>query len=141
MSLLVTFCCYSSCNGVFGPEAAATEYTTKLIETKTPLTLTLSPQIDPYLPYEFTCEGMLQRMNAFIERQVWTSAVDDSWIMLERGTISILKLSAIVPVQVGVVAVQTLALCESRKAKQFFSVCVTSLAVYTHKSFGSRRIT
>lgn len=28
------------------------------------------PQIDPYLPYEFTCEGMLQRMNAFIEKQV-----------------------------------------------------------------------
>ncbi|XP_009575422.1 PREDICTED: alpha-1,6-mannosylglycoprotein 6-beta-N-acetylglucosaminyltransferase A, partial [Fulmarus glacialis] len=29
----------------------------------------LNQKIDPYLPYEFTCEGMLQRMNAFIERQ------------------------------------------------------------------------
>ncbi|KAF2985068.1 hypothetical protein EK904_012667, partial [Melospiza melodia maxima] len=29
----------------------------------------LNQKIDPYLPYEFTCEGMLQRMNAFIEKQ------------------------------------------------------------------------
>lgn len=29
-------------------------------------------QIEPYLPYEFTCEGMLQRVNAFIENQVQT---------------------------------------------------------------------
>lgn len=27
-------------------------------------------QIEPYMPYEFTCEGMLQRINAFIEKQV-----------------------------------------------------------------------
>lgn len=27
-------------------------------------------QIEPYLPYEFTCEGMLQRVNAFIQNQV-----------------------------------------------------------------------
>lgn len=27
-------------------------------------------QIEPYLPYEFTCEGMLQRVNSFIENQV-----------------------------------------------------------------------
>lgn len=30
----------------------------------------LFPQIEPYMPYEFTCEGMLQRINAFIEKQV-----------------------------------------------------------------------
>ncbi|RXN12469.1 Alpha-1,6-mannosylglyco 6-beta-N-acetylglucosaminyltransferase A-like protein [Labeo rohita] len=30
----------------------------------------LSQKIEPYLPYEFTCEGMLQRVNAFIENQV-----------------------------------------------------------------------
>uniref|UniRef100_A0AAR2KFQ3 alpha-1,6-mannosyl-glycoprotein 6-beta-N-acetylglucosaminyltransferase n=1 Tax=Pygocentrus nattereri TaxID=42514 RepID=A0AAR2KFQ3_PYGNA len=29
----------------------------------------LSQKIEPYLPYEFTCEGMLQRLNAFIENQ------------------------------------------------------------------------
>uniref|UniRef100_A0A3Q3J8U0 alpha-1,6-mannosyl-glycoprotein 6-beta-N-acetylglucosaminyltransferase n=1 Tax=Monopterus albus TaxID=43700 RepID=A0A3Q3J8U0_MONAL len=29
----------------------------------------LSQKIEPYLPYEFTCEGMLQRVNAFIEKQ------------------------------------------------------------------------
>lgn len=35
------------------------------------LTFVLVPvQIEPYLPYEFTCEGMLQRVNAFIENQV-----------------------------------------------------------------------
>ncbi|KAF7241933.1 Alpha-1,6-mannosylglycoprotein 6-beta-N-acetylglucosaminyltransferase A [Varanus komodoensis] len=30
----------------------------------------LSQKIEPYLPFEFTCEGMLQRMNVFIEKQV-----------------------------------------------------------------------
>uniref|UniRef100_A0A8D0C6L4 alpha-1,6-mannosyl-glycoprotein 6-beta-N-acetylglucosaminyltransferase n=1 Tax=Salvator merianae TaxID=96440 RepID=A0A8D0C6L4_SALMN len=29
----------------------------------------LNQKIDPYLPFEFTCEGMLQRMNVFIEKQ------------------------------------------------------------------------
>nr|XP_020865078.1 alpha-1,6-mannosylglycoprotein 6-beta-N-acetylglucosaminyltransferase A isoform X2 [Phascolarctos cinereus] len=29
----------------------------------------LNQKIEPYMPYEFTCEGMLQRMNAFIEKQ------------------------------------------------------------------------
>ncbi|XP_043930870.1 alpha-1,6-mannosylglycoprotein 6-beta-N-acetylglucosaminyltransferase A [Protopterus annectens] len=29
----------------------------------------LSQKIKPYLPHEFTCEGMLQRLNAFIEKQ------------------------------------------------------------------------
>ncbi|XP_029461215.1 alpha-1,6-mannosylglycoprotein 6-beta-N-acetylglucosaminyltransferase A isoform X1 [Rhinatrema bivittatum] len=29
----------------------------------------LNQKNEPYLPYEFTCEGMLQRMNAFIEKQ------------------------------------------------------------------------
>uniref|UniRef100_A0A9J7WYK5 alpha-1,6-mannosyl-glycoprotein 6-beta-N-acetylglucosaminyltransferase n=1 Tax=Cyprinus carpio carpio TaxID=630221 RepID=A0A9J7WYK5_CYPCA len=29
----------------------------------------LSQKIEPYLPYEFTCEGMLQRVNAFIKNQ------------------------------------------------------------------------
>ncbi|XP_076879333.1 alpha-1,6-mannosylglycoprotein 6-beta-N-acetylglucosaminyltransferase A [Brachyhypopomus gauderio] len=29
----------------------------------------VSQKIEPYLPYEFTCEGMLQRVNAFIENQ------------------------------------------------------------------------
>ncbi|XP_058050072.1 alpha-1,6-mannosylglycoprotein 6-beta-N-acetylglucosaminyltransferase A [Ahaetulla prasina] len=29
----------------------------------------LSQKIEPYLPFEFTCEGMLQRMNVFMEKQ------------------------------------------------------------------------
>ncbi|KAM4608651.1 alpha-1,6-mannosylglycoprotein 6-beta-N-acetylglucosaminyltransferase A-like [Polymixia lowei] len=29
----------------------------------------LKQTIEPYLPYEFTCEGMLQRVNTFIEKQ------------------------------------------------------------------------
>ncbi|MEE6489062.1 hypothetical protein FKM82_015473 [Ascaphus truei] len=29
----------------------------------------LNQKNEPYLPYEFTCEGMLQRVNAFIEKQ------------------------------------------------------------------------
>uniref|UniRef100_UPI00358FC16B alpha-1,6-mannosylglycoprotein 6-beta-N-acetylglucosaminyltransferase A n=1 Tax=Myxine glutinosa TaxID=7769 RepID=UPI00358FC16B len=29
----------------------------------------LSEKLEPYLPYEFTCEGMLQRVNAFLENQ------------------------------------------------------------------------
>ncbi|MEE6489060.1 hypothetical protein FKM82_015473 [Ascaphus truei] len=32
----------------------------------------LNQKNEPYLPYEFTCEGMLQRVNAFIEKQVRT---------------------------------------------------------------------
>lgn len=27
-------------------------------------------QVDPYLPYEYTCEGMLQRIHAYIQHQV-----------------------------------------------------------------------
>lgn len=30
----------------------------------------VSIQIEPYIPYEFTCEGMLQRVNILIEKQV-----------------------------------------------------------------------
>ncbi|XP_067372638.1 alpha-1,6-mannosylglycoprotein 6-beta-N-acetylglucosaminyltransferase A-like isoform X1 [Channa argus] len=33
------------------------------------LTAILSQSIEPYIPYEFTCEGMLQRVNALIEKQ------------------------------------------------------------------------
>ncbi|KAM7105518.1 alpha-1,6-mannosylglycoprotein 6-beta-N-acetylglucosaminyltransferase A isoform 2-T5 [Molossus nigricans] len=29
----------------------------------------LSQKTEPYMPYEFTCEGVLQRINAFIEKQ------------------------------------------------------------------------
>lgn len=28
------------------------------------------PQVDPYLPYEYTCAGMLERINAYIQHQV-----------------------------------------------------------------------
>lgn len=28
------------------------------------------PQVDPYLPYEYTCEGMLERIHAYIQHQV-----------------------------------------------------------------------
>lgn len=34
-------------------------------------------QIEPYLPYEFTCEGMLQRVNAFIQNQVRLAAASN----------------------------------------------------------------
>lgn len=27
-------------------------------------------QVDPYLPYEYTCEGMLERIHAYIQHQV-----------------------------------------------------------------------
>ena len=27
-------------------------------------------QVDPYLPYEYTCEGMLERVHAYIQHQV-----------------------------------------------------------------------
>lgn len=30
----------------------------------------LSVQVGPYLPYEYTCEGMLERLHAYIENQV-----------------------------------------------------------------------
>lgn len=28
------------------------------------------PQVDPYLPYEYTCTGMLERIHAYIQHQV-----------------------------------------------------------------------
>lgn len=28
------------------------------------------PQVEPYLPYEYTCEGMLERLHAYIQHQV-----------------------------------------------------------------------
>lgn len=30
----------------------------------------LSVQVEPYLPYEYTCEGMLERLHAYIQNQV-----------------------------------------------------------------------
>lgn len=50
-------------------------HTMKQAHAECPLLTLLWPvclcdQIEPYLPYEFTCEGMLQRVNAFIENQV-----------------------------------------------------------------------
>lgn len=31
--------------------------------------------MDPYLPYEYTCEGMLERIHAYIQHQVWSIPV------------------------------------------------------------------
>lgn len=30
-------------------------------------------QVEPFLPYEYTCEGMLERVNAYIQNQVGVS--------------------------------------------------------------------
>ncbi|XP_056245621.1 alpha-1,6-mannosylglycoprotein 6-beta-N-acetylglucosaminyltransferase A-like [Seriola aureovittata] len=38
-------------------------------EVEKALTAILNQSIEPYLPYEFTCEGMLQRVNVLIEKQ------------------------------------------------------------------------
>lgn len=35
-----------------------------------PMYLLVSLQVDPYLPYEYTCEGMLERIHAYIQHQV-----------------------------------------------------------------------
>ncbi|KAL7991752.1 hypothetical protein Chor_016008, partial [Crotalus horridus] len=40
-----------------------------LSEVEQALKAISSQKIEPYLPFEFTCEGMLQRMNVFIEKQ------------------------------------------------------------------------
>ncbi|XP_037542259.1 alpha-1,6-mannosylglycoprotein 6-beta-N-acetylglucosaminyltransferase A [Nematolebias whitei] len=42
------------------------------------ITAILNHSIEPYLPYEFTCEGMLQRVNVLIEKQDLCSAAQ-SW--------------------------------------------------------------
>ncbi|XP_038607466.1 alpha-1,6-mannosylglycoprotein 6-beta-N-acetylglucosaminyltransferase A [Tachyglossus aculeatus] len=39
------------------------------VEVENAVKAILNQKIEPYMPYEFTCEGMLQRMNAFIEKQ------------------------------------------------------------------------
>lgn len=110
----------------------------KLIETKTPLTLThclhrLTLICPMNLPVRECFRGWMPLLKNRYELLFWMTL---GWCWKGR-TISILKLLSVAAVQVGIVAVQTLALYESRKAKQFFSVYVTSLAVYTHKSFGS----
>lgn len=40
-------------------------------------------QVEPYLPYEYTCEGMLERVHSYIQHQVRSM-----WrrILTERGT-------------------------------------------------------
>lgn len=44
---------------------------------KKQVVLFLHGQIEPYIPYEFTCEGMLQRVNILVEKQVRrTSTID-----------------------------------------------------------------
>lgn len=37
------------------------------------------PQVDPYLPYEYTCEGMLERIHAYIQHQVCGSPTLCLW--------------------------------------------------------------
>uniref|UniRef100_UPI003AAAC4D3 alpha-1,6-mannosylglycoprotein 6-beta-N-acetylglucosaminyltransferase A-like n=1 Tax=Centroberyx gerrardi TaxID=166262 RepID=UPI003AAAC4D3 len=57
------------------------------------LTAILNQTIEPYLPYEFTCEGMLQRVNILIEKQDFCDG-PVSWpplsalqvVMAETGT-------------------------------------------------------
>lgn len=36
-------------------------------------------QIEPYIPYEYTCEGMLQRVSVLVEKQVRTSTTACYW--------------------------------------------------------------
>ncbi|XP_047193426.1 alpha-1,6-mannosylglycoprotein 6-beta-N-acetylglucosaminyltransferase A isoform X2 [Scophthalmus maximus] len=43
-------------------------------EVERALTSILNQSIEPYLPYEFTCEGMLQRVNVLIEKQDFCSS-------------------------------------------------------------------
>ncbi|XP_068186395.1 alpha-1,6-mannosylglycoprotein 6-beta-N-acetylglucosaminyltransferase A-like [Antennarius striatus] len=40
-----------------------------LTDVERALTAILNQTIEPYIPYEFTCEGMLQRVNILIEKQ------------------------------------------------------------------------
>ncbi|XP_013880322.1 alpha-1,6-mannosylglycoprotein 6-beta-N-acetylglucosaminyltransferase A [Austrofundulus limnaeus] len=55
------------------------------------LTAILNHSIDPYLPYEFTCEGMLQRVNVLIEKQDFCSDAK-SWPPL--SALQVLKANA-----------------------------------------------
>ena len=49
--------------------------------------------MDPYLPYEYTCEGMLERIHAYIQHQVcgsptlclWGGAAPESGPTSARG--------------------------------------------------------
>ncbi|XP_034430201.1 alpha-1,6-mannosylglycoprotein 6-beta-N-acetylglucosaminyltransferase A-like [Hippoglossus hippoglossus] len=43
-------------------------------EVEKALTAILNQSIEPYLPYEFTCEGMLQRLSVLIEKQDFCSS-------------------------------------------------------------------
>lgn len=41
-----------------------------LVDTPTCSVTCLRSQVEPFLPYEYTCEGMLERVNAYIQNQV-----------------------------------------------------------------------
>uniref|UniRef100_A0A3Q3JG50 alpha-1,6-mannosyl-glycoprotein 6-beta-N-acetylglucosaminyltransferase n=1 Tax=Monopterus albus TaxID=43700 RepID=A0A3Q3JG50_MONAL len=49
-----------------------------LTDVERALTGILSQSIEPYVPYEFTCEGMLQRVNILVEKQDFCSH-RESW--------------------------------------------------------------
>lgn len=36
-------------------------------------------QVEPYLPYEYTCEGMLERVHSYIQHQVSSRAKHHQW--------------------------------------------------------------
>ncbi|XP_035532727.1 alpha-1,6-mannosylglycoprotein 6-beta-N-acetylglucosaminyltransferase A-like [Morone saxatilis] len=55
------------------------------------LTAILNQTIEPYLPYEFTCEGMLQRVNVLIEKQDFCHSTG-SWPPL--STLQVVKAEA-----------------------------------------------
>ena len=46
-------------------------------------TLSILSQVRPYMPYEFTEEGMLQRVNTYIIHQDFCSQLTSPWVPRE----------------------------------------------------------
>lgn len=51
----------------------------------TPCVCLSFPQVDPYLPYEYTCEGMLERIEAYIQHQVGGPSSPGTLLRSEEG--------------------------------------------------------
>uniref|UniRef100_A0A3B1IX10 alpha-1,6-mannosyl-glycoprotein 6-beta-N-acetylglucosaminyltransferase n=1 Tax=Astyanax mexicanus TaxID=7994 RepID=A0A3B1IX10_ASTMX len=41
----------------------------------------LKTQVQPYLPYEYTCEGMLERVDAYIQHQLWPGNAPSPFVL------------------------------------------------------------
>lgn len=65
MSALINYQMLSSCN-----YTGVLLWTVECDSVFLALCARLCVQVEPFLPYEYTCEGMLERVHAYVQNQV-----------------------------------------------------------------------